>query len=397
MIPVSKAFEILDREVSPLGTERVDLCDALGRILAEEIVADSDLPPFDRSQMDGYAIRAKDTRKLPANLKVVGESAAGRGWHREIRRGEAVRIMTGAPVPPGADAVQKIELAKELKGLVSLIDPVTKGLNIVPKGSEIKQGEVVLRPGSCITAEMIATPAAFGYAKVRVAKRPSIAIVPTGSEIVPVGKKPKVDQIRDSNSVMLKALCLRAGIEATVYSSVGDDLVSLTNTIVSAAGNADIVVTTGGVSVGKYDLTKAAFVKMGAKLHFERIALKPGKPAVFAKSRKKLFFGLPGNPVSAAVTFYLFVLRAIMLMQSASNVSLERGFAIVKSPLHGNRYRDIYVPGGLATSADGRVMAVPVEWGGSSDLVAFAKARALIVVPKATSYAAGDVAEVLFL
>ena len=165
MIPVSKAIAAIDRNIPELGTERVALVDSVGRVLAENIVADSDLPPFDRSQMDGYAVRSRDTRKVPVNLLVVGESAAGNGWHNELKRGEAVRIMTGAPVPAGADAVQRLELARELNGFVSLIDTVPKKQSIVPKGAEIRKGEIVLRSGTLITSEMIATPAAFGCAK----------------------------------------------------------------------------------------------------------------------------------------------------------------------------------------------------------------------------------------
>ncbi len=397
MIPVSKAIAAIDRNVTKLGAERIALSESVGRVLAEDVVADTDLPPFDRSQMDGYALRARDTRRVPVDLRLVGESAAGNGWHHQIGRGETVRIMTGAPVPRGADAVQKLELAKELNGLVSLIDPVGRRENIVLKGAEIRKGEVVLRTGTIVTPEMIATPAAFGYAKLKVAKRPRVAIIPTGSEIVPVRTKPATDQIRDSNSVMLKAFCDRIGAMAEVFPNVGDRLDPLTEAIRSALQGHDIVVTTGGVSVGKYDLTKAAFSKVGARIIFEKVALKPGKPSVFAIRNKKLLFGLPGNPVSAAVTFHLFVRRAIMLMQNSSHANAERGFAVLNSSLKGNRLRDSYLAATFATSADGKLVAVPLPSAGSSDLVAFARAEALIIVPMSTTFAAGDVVDVLFL
>ncbi|MBK9155950.1 MAG: molybdopterin molybdotransferase MoeA [Chloracidobacterium sp.] len=397
MIPVLKAASIVERACIPLGTERIALPDSINRVLAEDVVADTDLPPFDRAQMDGYALRARDTRKVPVDLVVVGESAAGSGWHHRLKAGEAVRIMTGAPVPSGADTVQKVELTKELNGLVSLIDPVPKKQNIVRKGTEIRKGEVVLRSGALITPEMIATPAAFGYARLRVARRPRVTIIPTGSEIVPFGRKPKRDQIRDSNSVMLKAFCDRAGAASTVLQNVGDELEGLTRTIRAALLNSDIVVTTGGVSVGKYDLTKAAFKKVGARLLFEKVAVKPGKPAVFAVRGKKLLFGLPGNPVSAAVTFHLFVRRAILALQSAGPAPPDRGFAVLNSPLKGNRLRDTYLAATFASSADGKLIAVPLPSAGSADLVAFARAEALIVVPKAMTFAAGDVVEVEFL
>ena len=397
MIPISKALKLIDENIRPLGTERVDILDSLGRILAEDIVADTDLPPFDRSQMDGYAVRSRDTRGVPVNLKIVGESAAGNGWHKELKKGEAVRIMTGAPVPAGADAVQKIELTKEYDGVVSLIDRVPRGQYIVRKGQEIKYDTVVLTAGRRITAEMIATPAAFGYSRMKVSKRPIVSIGPTGSEIVDVSKRPKRDQIRDSNSVALRFLCSSLVDSVSVRTNVGDELEPICDNIDSAARNSDIVITTGGVSVGKYDLTKKAFCSIGARVIFDKIALRPGKPTVFAKRGKKYFFGLPGNPVSAAVTFYLFVRRAIMLMQSASEPALQRGFAVLNSHLRGTRTRDVYFPARLASSADGKLIAVPLPWGGSSDLVGFANAEALVIVPKATTFNPGDVAEVLFL
>jgi molybdenum cofactor synthesis domain-containing protein len=397
VIPVNKALKIIDENIEPLGSERVPLDECAGRVLAEDIVADTDLPPFDRSQMDGYAVRSRDTRHAPVNLRIVGESAAGRGWHHELERGDAVRIMTGAPVPEGADAVQKIELTKEYDSIVSLIDRVPKGQFIVEKGSEIKKGGTVITAGTLVTPEMVATPAAFGYAKLRVAKRPRVAIITTGSEIVEVGKKPKRDQIRDSNSVMLKSLCEHAGATVVSRGCAADDPKELLETIENEATNADLVVTTGGVSVGKYDLTKDSFVQAGGKILFDRIALRPGKPAVFAKRRKKIFFGLPGNPVSTALTFYLFVRRALMLMQAAADPAMRRGFASLHAILRGNKSRDTYFPARLASSADGKLIAVPLSWTGSSDFVSFAHAEALIVVPKSTTFNEGDVFDVLFL
>lgn len=397
MIPVAKALQLIDENVLPLGTERIELNNALGRILAENILADTDLPPFNRSQMDGYALRSRDTKNVPLNLKIVGESAAGSGWHHTLNRGEAVRIMTGAPVPTGADAVQKIELTKEYDSVVSLIDRVPKGQHIVEKGQEVRKGEVVIRAGRQLTAEMVATPAAFGYSRIKVAKQPVVTIIPTGSEIVEVGKKPKRDQIRDSNSISLKFLASQLVSNIKVLPNVGDDLDALCNAIDAAAKTSDIVVTTGGVSVGKYDLTKKALTATAARIIFDKVALRPGKPTVFAKHGRKCFFGLPGNPVSAAVTFSLFARRAIMLMQSATEISLNRGFAVLNSPIKGARGRDVYFPARLASSADGKLIVVPLAWAGSSDLVAFANAEALVIAPKLTTFNAGDIAEVLFL
>jgi molybdopterin molybdotransferase len=231
MIPVAKALTVIQRETSPLRSERTPIADAVGRILAEDIIADSDLPPFHRSQMDGYAVKAADTEAAPVTLKIVGESAAGRGWQGKFKKGEAVRIMTGAPLPEGADAVQKIELAREKDGEVTLQAPTEKGRYIVRRGTEAKQGDVMMRSGEALTPNSIAVPAAFGYARLKVAKRPRVAILSTGSEIVDISRKPKPDQIRNSNSIMLAELCSMAGAVAEILPTAGDDLATLKSRI----------------------------------------------------------------------------------------------------------------------------------------------------------------------
>ncbi len=397
MIAVARALKMITREVRALPAERVAIELSIGRVLAEDIVADTDMPPFDRSQMDGYAVRAADTKDARAELRLVGESAAGRGWKGRLKAGEAVRIMTGAPLPAGADAVQKIELTKGADGTVIINEPTAKGRFIVPKGKEVKKGKVVLRRGERLTASNIAVPAAFGYAKVKVSKRPRVAILATGTEIVPIGKRPKPDQIRNSNSLMLASLCHAAGAESVILPTVGDKLSELTAAIEYAAKSADLVITTGGVSVGKYDLTKEVIAGLGAQIFFEKVKLKPGKPTVFARLKRSFFFGLPGNPVSAAVTFHLFVRRALMLMQSASAIDLPSGFAVVEGEAKGTRERDSYLPASLATDANGRMLAVPLRWHGSSDFIGFANAEALIRIPAGGSLTSGEVCEVLFL
>ena len=245
MIPVSKATKIVRRETRQLGVETVKLSDCVGRVLAEDIIADTDLPPFDRSQMDGFAVKASDVKNVPAVLKIVGESAAGRGWHRTMKKGEAVRIMTGAPVPRGADSVQKVEETSESDERVTILGTVPKGKNIVPCGAEIKKGSRLFRAGDIVTDRMIASLASFGYSSVSVAKGPTVAILSTGTEIVPIEKRPGRDQIRNSNSVMLKALCERAGAKVKLLPQTGDDLKKLKTQIGRAAGVTNILVISG--------------------------------------------------------------------------------------------------------------------------------------------------------
>src|SRR6266498_513302 len=213
MISVAEAIKIVIRQTPTLGNERVALEEALGRILAEDIVADSDLPPFDRSQMDGYAVFAADTQSAPAQLRIVGESAAGRGWCQQMETGQAVRIMTGAPVPSGADAVQQVELTREIDGgeVVEVLESATPGKSIVKRGSEIRANETVLRSGERIKAAMMAVLASFGYSKVAVGRRPRVAILATGTELVPADQKPGPDQIRDCNNYSIGSFAQLAG------------------------------------------------------------------------------------------------------------------------------------------------------------------------------------------
>jgi len=381
MIPVSEAISIVLQQTPKLETDSVELSDSLGRVLAEEIIADSDLPPFDRAQMDGYAVRAEDVAIIPARLRIAGESAAGKGWHHEMKSGEAVRIMTGAPVPAGADAVQQVELTREADGQVEILERVDAGRSIVRRAAEIRDGETVLRAGEDINAAMIATLASFGYARVKVGRRPRVAIMATGSELVDVDKKPGADQIRDSNNYTLAAYAKLAGASVERLPLAGDDTEELKRQMADAAKNADVLITSGGVSMGIYDFTKAALKELGAEIFFERVALRPGKPTVFGRLGNTLVFGLPGNPVSVAVTFNLFARTALRAMQGAHEPALKEERAVLVRDLKGSFDRESYLPARLLTDENGTLLAEPLKWGGSSDFVAFARATALVQVP----------------
>ena len=383
MIPVAEAIQIVAAQTRPLEPERIFLADALGRFLAEDIVADSDLPPFDRAQMDGYAVRAADIANTPARLRIVGESAAGAGWHHEMKAGEAVRIMTGAPVPVGADAVQQVELTREIDSgdFVEILDSVEAGRSIVKQAAEIKVGETVLRAGEDINAAMIATLASFGYAQVKVGRRPRVAVMATGSELVDVAQKPGPDQIRDSNNHTIAAYATLAGAIVEPWPLAGDDTEELKKQIKQAAETADVLITSGGVSMGVYDFMKPALKELGAEIFFERVALRPGKPTVFARLGTTLVFGLPGNPVSVAATFNLFARAALRKMQGANQPGLIEETAVLAKAVKGSLDRESYLPAILRTDEQGTLLAEPLKWGGSSDFVAFANATALIVVP----------------
>lgn len=419
MIPITEAIKIIKRETSLLDTEKIDLENSVGRVLAENIKADMSLPPFDRSQMDGFAVKSDDTKNVPARLVIIGESVAGNGFDRKLKNHEAVRIMTGARVPEGADAVQKVELTKENYGFVEILETAKPWQNINKFASEIKKGEKVFSKGEVINEQMIAALASFGYAKVKVFQQPQISIFSTGSEIVEISETPEKDQIRNSNSMMLKVLAKKLSAKTEILPQVHDDFESIKQHISKAVGleveiplsklrkskklsklenqPSKILIITGGVSVGDYDFTKPVLRELGAKVFFEKVSLKPGKPTVFAKLNNTLIFGLPGNPVSSAVTFYLFVRHAILQMQGAKNCELKRGTAIVSNKIKSAKERDCFLPVSLSTNEKGCLMIESLRFSGSSNFIEFARADALVFVPQGKNLEKDETAEILFL
>jgi molybdenum cofactor synthesis domain-containing protein len=290
-------------------------------------------------------------------------------------------------VPFGADSVQQVELAHELKDgtVVELLEGVELGKSIVKRGAEIKAGEIVLQSGVMINAAMMAVLAAFGYAEVAVGQRPRVGVLATGSELVSVDETPGQDQIRDSNNYSIAAYAQLAGAVVQRLPLARDETSVLKKQIAEAAESCDVIVTSGGVSMGVYDVTKAALKELDAEIFFERVALRPGKPSVFARLPNGTFvFGLPGNPVSVAVTFNLFARTALLAMQGVTDPALKHETAVLARSVKGNVDRESYLPAQLTTNDDGEVIAFPLKWGGSSDFVAFAITTALIIVPAAT-------------
>ncbi len=382
MISVAAAIETVEAQTKKLPWETVAIEEACRRFLAEDVIADSDLPPFDRSQMDGYAVRAAETENAPVRLRIVGESAAGNGWHEEMKVGEAVRIMTGAPLPAGADSVQQVEFTRDLSfETVEIQKPVVVGRSIVTRGSEVQRGAIVLTAGEQINPAVLATLASFGYAKVKVGRRPRVAVLATGSELVAVNEQPGPDQIRDSNNYSLGGYAELAGAHVERLPLAGDDVALLKRQISEAAERSELVVTSGGVSMGVYDFTKAALKELDCEIFFDRVALRPGKPTVFARlPNGTLVFGLPGNPVSVSVTFNLFARTAILLMQGANESRLSERRAILAQDVKGAEGRESYLPASFRTDTEGRLIVEALKWGGSSDFVAFTRASALLIV-----------------
>ena len=300
------------------------LDDALSRVLAGDVASDSDLPPFDRAAMDGYALRAEDVAGAPAALEVVGEVRAGQWPDLTVGPGQAVRIMTGAPVPPGADAVQQVEKTQPLDEFrVTILSAVAEGANVAPRGSEVRAGDVVLARGRVIDPAAIAVLASAGRARVRVARRPVVALLVTGDEIVEVSATPAPGQIRNSNGPAVAAQARLAGAEVRLLGVAPDRQDAIAEAL-RAGLAADVLVVSGGVSAGDYDLVEPALLELGATFLFTKVAVKPGAPLVFGRRGATLVFGLPGNPVSAQVTFDLFVRPALLKMQGATVVSRPR-------------------------------------------------------------------------
>lgn len=397
MISVDEALSIVLDHVEPLGAESVALEQAHRRILAEAIIADLDMPPFDRARMDGYALRAADVAHPPARLKVIGEIAAGASYDGKVQAGEAIKIFTGAPVPRGADAVQKVEVTEAAGDHVIIHEAVKEGQFITCRASEVVAGEQVMASGHAIGAATLAALASFGYAQVRVGRRPRVAVLSTGSELIDVTRKPTGAQIRNSNAYTLAAYAESAGARVENLGTVEDSLSTTCAALSRAADSSQVVITSGGVSMGDYDLVKAALKEMGAEVYFDQVSIRPGKPTVFARRGETYFFGLPGNPVSTSVTFNVFARPAIRRLQGASDALLPTVTARLVHAIKDASNRRSYLPARLFIR-EGGARVESLKWGGSSDVVAFMKANALIIVREEThAINEGEMVEALAL
>jgi molybdopterin molybdotransferase len=409
-LPWSQARAVVVDEVTRvrgglrLASEEVALDAAFGRVLAAPVQADRDQPPFPRSTRDGFALRAVDAA-VGARLRVIGEVAAGAAFAGTVGPGEAVEIMTGAPVPAGADAVVMIEhTARPGPHEVVLNRALSAGDNVVPQGSELAVGAVACEAGNPLDAAAIALLASLGCARPRVLSRPRVAILGTGDELVAVDAVPTPVQIRDSNRHCLAASILRAGGDPIAFPPVPDDLAATERALAAAAAAADLVLVTGGVSMGKYDHVEPALARLSARVIFDAVAIRPGRPLVFGfvgqGPAAKPFFGLPGNPLSAQVTFELFARAALELLAGRPAAAAPPFFAARIARDYEQRPVPLTVfapakferaPGDLGPP---RVAPVPSQ--GSGDLTAMAKADGFLVLePGVARVAAGDWVTVL--
>lgn len=382
LLSVEDALERVLRGVGRLGAETVWLDQAAGRTLAADLAARRDQPPVAVSAMDGYALRAADVAAAPASLKVVGLSAAGRGFEGVVGPGEAARIFTGAPLPRGADAVQMQEKTSREGEAVSILETVAPGRHVRAAGLDFSAGVVGLREGKRLSAAAVAFAAAMNHAEVSVARAPRVAILATGDELVEPGAEPGPDQIVASNHLGVAALAREAGARADLLPIAPDDPVRLAQALRNAlALEPDVLVTIGGASVGEFDLVREALGGVGMELDFWRIAMRPGKPLTFGRLGAASILGLPGNPVSALVTARLFLTPLLRAMQGdpAAGADPTRP-ARLGVDIDANDERQDYVRARAEWREDGWV-ATPLPSQDSSVLRALAGADALIVRP----------------
>lgn len=387
-----QAALIRSGNVQVRGTESVDLLAAAGRVLFEPVAADRDLPPFPRSTRDGYAVRSADLSQLPATLEVIGEIRAGETLDRipcNIASGQTASIMTGAPVPAGADAVVMVEYSSQQGTQVEITRSVVAGENIVARGAEAREGAPLLDRGLRMNEAAIALAASVGKSQLRVYRRPRVAVLTTGDEIVDVNATPGPTQIRNSNSYSLAAQIRRAGGEAGLLPIAPDELQGLRR-LIEEGLKSDLLLMTGGVSMGRYDLVEQALSEMNAEFFFTGAKIQPGRPVVFGKcgagapARERpgsYFFGLPGNPVSTMVTFELFARPMLEALAGQSPGKLGFLHARLKSEIRVKTGLKRFLPAILSGEFEQSEVEL-VAWQGSGDVAATARANCYVVIPE---------------
>ena len=369
-------------QLRPRIKEKVELLASIGRILAEPIAADRDFPPFRRAMRDGYALRAADLTNLPVTLEVIGEIKAGaapEALPREVAAGQAAAIMTGAPAPDGADAVVMVEYTSLSGQRVTVTRAVASGDNIVAAGLEARKGQVLLHHGTRMDYGAIASAASVGLQSVSVFRRPEVAILSTGDEIVEIGERPGPHQIRNSNSYSLAAQVQDAGGVPKMLGIARDEAVPLRRLIEQGLKH-DLLLLTGGVSMGRYDLVEQVLAELGAEFFFTGAQIQPGRPVVFGRVQERYFFGLPGNPISTMVTFELFARPLLEALAGMAARELSFVHARLKSEIKTKTGLRRFLPGLLS----GEFEQAEVElagWHGSGDVAAMARSNCYIVIP----------------
>jgi molybdopterin molybdotransferase len=382
--------------VKPLAADSVKLAQACGRVLARDVKAKRDQPPFAASAMDGYAVRHADLGELPAPLKLIGVSAAGHGFKGTVTHGTAVRILTGAPLPKGADTIVIQENTDAAGKRIAIHGETPRGKNIRPAGLDFARGDLLVARGTCLTPRDIGLLAAGNSAAVPVYRKPRVVLFTTGDELVLPGKRPRADQIVSSNSHALSAMVESFGADVVNLGIVRDDL-KATMVAVRKGLGADVLLTTGGASVGDHDYVQAAFKACGVNISFWKIALRPGKPFMYGRKGRTHVMGLPGNPVSALVTARIF-LKPLLRCMLGLSASEAEATAVLDGTLPANDQRQDYVRASLETHADGRRVVKPFDAQDSSMQRVMQQSQAFIIrAPGAAAVTDGNIVPVMLI
>jgi molybdopterin molybdotransferase len=401
MLPIERGLEIVlaaakekDRP-DRMAAEAVPLLDSMRRILREDVLADADSPPFDKAIRDGFAVRFEDVAHVPAELTVIGESRAGAGADVRLGAGECCEIMTGAPLPAGANAVVMVEQTERVSpSKVRILKTARESEGLLRRAAEARRGEQILKAGRVIGLADLGLLASTGKSTVKVAKKPRVGIVATGDELVEVQETPREGQIRNSNSYTICAQVREAGAEPVLMGIGRDNVDDLRGKIGRGLEN-DILIVSGGVSMGKYDLVESVFAEFGVEVLFDKIAMKPGKPTVFGHRGDTFVFGLPGNPISTMVSFHVFVRPLILYLLKAENINPRILEAKLDAPAKCDPERAALVPA-LVRFESGEYRIRTAPWKGSSDMVGLARANALIMIPRRSgNLEAGETARFL--
>jgi len=380
LLSVDEALMRILTRARVLDTETVPLTALAGRVLAADVVSHLTQPPFDASAMDGYAVRSSDVATLPATLNLIGESAAGHAFQGSIGAGETVRIFTGAPVPEGADAIVIQENTQADGERVRIVEGTPDPGHVRPRGGDFRQGQAVLTTGHRLSARDILLIAATGHASVACTRRPRVAILATGDELVEPGQTPRADQIVSSNPYGLAAMLTAFGAEAILLGIARDTLDSLAEKL-AAAADADIIITIGGASVGDHDLVVPALKAAGMTLDFWKIAMRPGKPMIFGHRDQQVILGVPGNPVSSMICARVFAVPLVMAMLGLPADAASAVAAPLASPLEANGPRTHYMRARRTSAGESAEGVRPIQSQDSSLIAPLAAADCLIVRP----------------
>lgn len=400
-IPVKDAVQLVTGHARSIGNEAVSLHNAYGRILSEPILAKHDVPPFDRSAYDGYAIRAKDsqnaTEEKPVSFQVAGNIGAGYVADKPLAEGEAYRIMTGAILPENADAIVMQEKTEAVVDGFTIDHPYTSGQNISFQGEDSQVGDILIEAGATIHPGTIALLATFGYAEVKVAQKPSVSIISTGTELLDVTEELQPGKIRDSNGPMLRAQLERMDVPYTSYGMMEDDLDACFDIVKEALDTSDIVITTGGVSVGDFDFLPEIYKRLGAKVLFNKVMMRPGSVTTVAVLGDKLLFGLSGNPSACFTGFELFTRPAILSMMGNSTPYVPQMKAALGEDIPKSNPFTRFIRATWRLM-EGKVVAVPAGFNKSNAVAAIARGNCLIVLPSGTdAYKKGEEIDILLL